>query len=147
MEKEVIFHLGVAARAFRNGQLDDDLLENVDETHFVVNMDNGKDLAFVGCEEVKYADVASGGEDMTIMVRITAVNYRNSAAIYCFPEQVLQLSYSWAYQMLSQVFLTGLFPKAGCIKWYFWTGYLSEGQYQKIFITVSGRYFVQLFWS
>ena len=38
---------------------------------FVFNMDNGKTLAFIGDKEVKYADVVSGGEPITMMVRIT----------------------------------------------------------------------------
>lgn len=71
MEKEVAYYLGVVKREFDAGMLDEDMFENVDETHFVVNMDNGRTLAFVGCNEVKYADVSSGGDVMTMMVRIT----------------------------------------------------------------------------
>ena len=71
MEREVAFHLGVVSRAFSNEELDEDKVEDVDETNFVINMDNGRNLSFVGCGEVKYADVSSGGEGMTMMVRIT----------------------------------------------------------------------------
>ena len=47
MEREVAFQAGSVAKAFRNGDLDEYLAENIDETHFVVNMDNGRNLAFV----------------------------------------------------------------------------------------------------
>ena len=71
IEREVAYHLGCVKRQFDNGELDEDLIENMDETHFVINMDNGKTLAMKGAENVKYADVVSGGEGMTMIVRIT----------------------------------------------------------------------------
>lgn len=71
IEKSVAFHLGKIKRAFENGDIDEDNIENADETHFVFNMDNGKTLAFIGDKEVKYADVVSGGEPITMMVRLT----------------------------------------------------------------------------
>lgn len=43
----------------------------MDETHLVVNVENGLTLAFHGDENVKYADVVSGGQSMTMMVVIT----------------------------------------------------------------------------
>ena len=45
-------------------------MENLDETHFVVNLDNGKTLGFRGDTTVKYADVVSGRESITLVVRI-----------------------------------------------------------------------------
>eukprot|EP00171_Calliarthron_tuberculosum_P022372 IDg22372t1 len=71
IEKEVAFHLGVLARQFRNKELDEIDVENADETHFVINIDNGRTLGFSGESEVKYADVVSGGEGMTMVVRIS----------------------------------------------------------------------------
>eukprot|EP00474_Spongospora_subterranea_P005517 CRZ05975.1 hypothetical protein [Spongospora subterranea] len=71
MEKLVAFHLGEVGRRFRSGDLDENLVENVDETHFVINMDNGRTLGFKGDDDVKYADVSSGGEGMTMIVRVT----------------------------------------------------------------------------
>ena len=71
MEREVSFHLGVVFRAFSNEELNEYMVENVDETHFVVSMDNGRNLSLVGCREVKYADVSSGGEGIARVVRIT----------------------------------------------------------------------------
>ena len=71
IERSIAFHLGELKRGFESGQLHEDECENADETHFVFNMDNGKTLAFIGDKEVKYADVVSGGEPITMMVRIT----------------------------------------------------------------------------
>ncbi|SPQ96949.1 unnamed protein product (mitochondrion) [Plasmodiophora brassicae] len=71
INKLVSYHLGVIARGFESGELDENLIENWDETHFVINMDNGKTLGFRGDTEVKYADVVSGGIGMTMVVRLT----------------------------------------------------------------------------
>lgn len=43
---------------------------NADEIHFMINMDNGKTLGFCGDEHVPYADVTSGGEALTMLVRL-----------------------------------------------------------------------------
>ena len=74
VEKRVAFFLGTLAREFQNRILIEDNVENADETHFVFNQDDGKTLGFRGDCEVKYADVTSGGEGMTMMVRITGGN-------------------------------------------------------------------------
>lgn len=47
------------------------MIENIDETHFVLNCDNGRTLEFRGGEVAKYADIASGGQAMTMMVKIS----------------------------------------------------------------------------
>ena len=46
-------------------------MENIDETHFVINLDNGRTLGFRGDTTVKYAEVVSGGESMTMVIRIS----------------------------------------------------------------------------
>jgi len=46
-------------------------MENEDETHFVFNMDNGKTLGLCGTTQVKYTDVVSGGENFTMMLRLS----------------------------------------------------------------------------
>ncbi|KAL3678328.1 hypothetical protein R1sor_021284 [Riccia sorocarpa] len=71
MEMSVAYHMGKLSREFHSGQLDEDMLENVDETHFIINMDNGYTLGFQGDQEVKYADLVSGGQGMTMIVRLT----------------------------------------------------------------------------
>jgi len=43
----------------------------MDETHFIFNMDNHMTLARRGEANVNYADVVSGGEGMTMVLRMT----------------------------------------------------------------------------
>lgn len=64
-----------AARDLRNGILNEDNVENVDETHLEINVYNGKTLALRGDQDVKYVDATSGGEGMAMMVRISAGKY------------------------------------------------------------------------
>ena len=45
-------------------------MKNLDEMHFVINMDNGKTLGFHSDQEVKYANVASRQEATTMVVYI-----------------------------------------------------------------------------
>ena len=69
IERRVSYHLGQVARDFKSGK-NEAFVESLDETHLIVNVDNGKTLDFRGDENVKYADVASGGVGMTMVVRI-----------------------------------------------------------------------------
>ncbi len=71
MKKSVAYHLGQVKRDFETGVLDEDLVENIDGTRFVINMDNGRTLCFAGDDNVKYADVVSGGEGIAMIVRLT----------------------------------------------------------------------------
>ncbi|RLN06831.1 hypothetical protein BBJ28_00026101 [Nothophytophthora sp. Chile5] len=71
IEQEVACHLGELKRGFEAGTLDENTMENIDETHFVIDFDNGKTLGFSGEKKIKYADVVSGGEGMTMVVRIS----------------------------------------------------------------------------
>ncbi|RLN69414.1 hypothetical protein BBJ28_00022260 [Nothophytophthora sp. Chile5] len=71
IEKEVAVHLGKVKRGFESGVLNEDTIENIDETHFIIDFDNGKTLDFSGVKQIKYADVVSGGEGMTMVVRIS----------------------------------------------------------------------------
>eukprot|EP00474_Spongospora_subterranea_P006157 CRZ06615.1 hypothetical protein [Spongospora subterranea] len=48
LEKEIAYHLGVVGCEFHAGAIDEEMVENWDETHFVINMDNGKTLGFKG---------------------------------------------------------------------------------------------------
>lgn len=57
-------------RKFTNELLDQNMVENMDETHFIFNMDNHHTLGLRGCGKVNYADVVSGGEGMTMVLRI-----------------------------------------------------------------------------
>ena len=66
-----MYHLGVLQRGFGSGIFDENLIENIDKTHFVVNLDNGRILGFRGDTTLKYAEVVSGGESMTMVIRIS----------------------------------------------------------------------------
>lgn len=71
VEKTVAFHLGALKRGFDSGALQNDMVENADETHSIFNMDNGRTLGFRGQDRINYADVVSGGEGIPMMVRLT----------------------------------------------------------------------------
>jgi hypothetical protein len=87
IEKEIAYHLGVVAREFQSGALDEDMVENSEETHFVIILiwTTGT-LGFCGDNDVKYADVVSGGTDMTMLVRLTG----STGAIICAPFMIFQ---------------------------------------------------------
>lgn len=57
-------------RVFYSGDLKEDETENADETYFTFNMDNGKTLAFIGDKDIRYADLVSSDEPITMMVLI-----------------------------------------------------------------------------
>lgn len=69
-EKTVACSMGKLNRGFDSGELNDDLIENADETHCVINMNNGKTLRFIGDEHLKHMDVISGGDAMTIVIKV-----------------------------------------------------------------------------
>lgn len=71
IEKSVAYHLGELMLGFESGLLNEDRIENADETHFMFNMDNGRTLGIKGDKHIKYADVVSGGEPVTIVVRLS----------------------------------------------------------------------------
>lgn len=71
IEMSTAFHLGILHRGFQSGDFDENLIENIDETHFSINMDNGRTLGFRGDTSVTYADVVAGGEAMTMVIRIS----------------------------------------------------------------------------
>ncbi|KAL3695584.1 hypothetical protein R1sor_009660 [Riccia sorocarpa] len=71
IEMSVAQHLGLMCGQFQSGRLDENLVENIDETHFLINMDNDRTLGFRGDTQVKYADVVSGSQGMTMVVKVT----------------------------------------------------------------------------
>jgi hypothetical protein len=71
IEMNTAYHLDVLQRGFQSGVFDENLMENLDETHFTVNMDNGRTLGFRGDTVFKYADVVAGGDAMTMVIRIS----------------------------------------------------------------------------
>ena len=71
MKMQIAYHMGALHREFLLGNFQEHLMETLDETHFVVNLDNGMTLGFRGDTTIKYADVVSEGESMTLVVRIS----------------------------------------------------------------------------
>ncbi len=59
IEGNVAFHLEQLHRLFENGNLDENMVENVDETHYIFNMDDHETLGVRGVKKVSYADVVS----------------------------------------------------------------------------------------
>lgn len=68
LEKQLAFDLVVLAGEFRSGELEEDNIENADETHFLIDVDNWSTLGFPGESEVKYAEAFSGREGMAMFV-------------------------------------------------------------------------------
>ena len=71
IEMHTAFHLGVLHRDFSKGTFDENLMENIDKTHFVVNMNNGRTLGFRGDITVSYTEMVSGGDSMIMVIRIS----------------------------------------------------------------------------
>jgi hypothetical protein len=73
IEMQATHYLGVLQRDFQTGIFDENLIKNIDKIHFVINIDNGHILGFQGDTShtiVKYANVVSSGDSMTMVVRI-----------------------------------------------------------------------------
>ena len=62
IEKTVAFRPGKLKRGFESGDLNEGLVENADETHFVFNKDNGRTGGFRGDEKAKNSDFVSVDE-------------------------------------------------------------------------------------
>lgn len=71
IERAVPTHIFVLRKFIGIGGVDEKDVGNADETHFVINIDNGHKLGFSGETEVKYADVVAGREVMTMVVRLS----------------------------------------------------------------------------
>ena len=71
IEWATVYHLGLLQRGFGTRIFDENLMENVDETHFAVNLDNGRTFGFRDDTTIKYPEVVSGGESMTMVIRIS----------------------------------------------------------------------------
>ena len=99
--------------------MNEDLIENADETHFIINCDNGRTLGFKGDEHVKYADVVSAGVGMTMVVKVSGgqgakiiapfMIFQNDGCRYLIhevPDNIHGVSYRSAANgfMTSQVF-------------------------------------------
>lgn len=68
VEREVAFHFGHLMRDFNSGRLDETCMENADETHFFVDLNEGSTLAMKGDTNVKFSYVVSRDVGLTMMV-------------------------------------------------------------------------------
>lgn len=64
IENDVATHLNAENGLFIFELLDDNDLENADETYFILHVDNGRTLRFSDLNEVNKADFAIGGENL-----------------------------------------------------------------------------------
>lgn len=60
IDRSIAVHLGRLKRQFEEGTLDPNQQYNMDESHFVIDLDDGKTLDFVGANTVKYRSIVSG---------------------------------------------------------------------------------------
>lgn len=64
IQKDVSFYLGLIVRAFCSEELNGDDVENVDETNFVIYVENGEKIRFSRDKILKWSDFVSDGEGM-----------------------------------------------------------------------------------
>ena len=62
--------MGVLQRRFQSSEFNENLMDNLDKTHFVIKVDNGQTLGFKGDSIVRHAEVVSGEDFMTMVVKI-----------------------------------------------------------------------------
>lgn len=91
MRKTVVFILCQIQRNFVSGVFDENMMENINEIHFIINMDDGKTFGFHGDEECKYIDTVFGEEWITIVICII----EDPTSDDDFLEQSAIVSYSW----------------------------------------------------
>ena len=70
IERNVSYHLGCLQRRFEPNLLDENMVDNMHETHIIFNMDNQKTLAFRGSASVNYPDVVGGCDGFTMVLRL-----------------------------------------------------------------------------
>ena len=81
IHKQVGYHLAEMKRRFDTG-MDQNMVENMDETHFLFDLHNCETLGFLGCTTVNFADVLSVGEGMTLVLRIYGVENAKVEALF-----------------------------------------------------------------
>lgn len=70
IDRQVAFHIGQLSRDLKSGLLREEDIFNSDETHFIIHLHNNRTLSKRGDTEIKYADVVSGDDGMTMMVTL-----------------------------------------------------------------------------
>lgn len=67
----VVIHHGDLRRAFASGEPDEDMIRNMDDTSFHINMDEGTTLGYPGISDCKYLDVVSDGVSFLMMAQVS----------------------------------------------------------------------------
>ncbi|KAE9037731.1 hypothetical protein PR003_g6548 [Phytophthora rubi] len=80
ISRAVARYLGSLKRQFQGGLLDPEHQCNMDESHFVIDLDDGKTLDFVGTQSVKNHSIVSDRECITMCVLL---NGGSNARILC----------------------------------------------------------------
>lgn len=70
VEPEVAYHLGKLSQDFRSGRIHEDDVSNADETQFQIDLNDGRTLEMRGDHNIRFADVVSGDQGMTMMLLI-----------------------------------------------------------------------------
>ena len=70
IKRAITYFLEMLRRDFKSGIFDENVMENVDRTYFVVNLNNSWTLRFKCDTSVKYTEVVFGGDSMTIVMKI-----------------------------------------------------------------------------
>lgn len=85
-DRLIAYHLGTVMRAFQDGTMDESLVENLDETHFLFGQGNRKCLAHTGTNIVgPYREFVAGTEGMTIALRLSGgANAKVEAPFFIF---------------------------------------------------------------
>ncbi|KAL0219883.1 hypothetical protein P9112_005536 [Eukaryota sp. TZLM1-RC] len=109
IEREVVYHLGKVRNLLSSGEVDDALVENFDETHFVFNVDSGQTLVVKGARDVRFADVVSDTLGSTMVEKLTGgvrskvgktliifQNEKESYPIQRVPDDLPNVSYRFA---------------------------------------------------
>ena len=80
IEKQVPYHLGRLKVFFADGILDKNYVENLDEAHFVFNMDIHHTFVIFRFDSVNFADVGAGADAfITVLCLIGGSNARLKA--------------------------------------------------------------------
>lgn len=70
-EKNVSAFLGSLKQRFETGELNENDVANMDESHFIFDMDDRRTLAVRGSTSVNYVDVVSGTEGMSMVLLLS----------------------------------------------------------------------------
>ena len=87
-ERLISYHLGKLMREFESGNLNENFVENMDETHFLYDLDDHYSITRRGSKSVDYTAVVSGGTGMTLALRLSGgPNSKLEAPFFIFKNE------------------------------------------------------------